>query len=123
MATKLPLCMLLTSLFLPAFAHAQATAPASQTLQATVTQLVGTAQARKSENDPWQQVKVGMTLPEGAEIRSNFHTKVVCHIPPDQDIIVDRGSYAKILIAQRAGNEVQTKIGMPYGRTQYQVEQ
>ncbi len=100
------------------------TAPATQGIQqATVRQVVGLAQARKSENDPWQAVKVGQVYDEGAEFRTGIRSQVVFSVPPDQTIILDRLGVVKLLIAKRAGNEVRTSLGMPYGRTEYQVEE
>src|SRR3989442_14376586 len=122
MSTKITLRALALTLLITTFAHAQATAPAAQTLQATVTQLVGTAQLRKPENDPWQAVKVGTIVEEGAEIRTNIRSRVVFHLPPDQDIVVARATLVKLLLAKRTATEVQTSLGMPYGRTQYLVE-
>ena len=100
------------------------TAPANTGVQqATVRQVVGLAQARKSENDPWQAVKVGQVYDEGAEFRTGIRSQVVFSVPPDQTIILDRLGVVKLLIAKRAGNEVRTSLGMPYGRTEYQVEE
>src|SRR5882762_440974 len=123
MPTKVPLWILCLGIIPTVWAHAQATAPATQTLQATITQLVGNAQTRKSENDPWETAKVGMKLNEGAEIRTNIRSRVVFHIPPDQDIVLARLGTVKLLLARGNANEVQTKLGMPYGRTQYLVEE
>ncbi|HEV8606318.1 MAG TPA: hypothetical protein VGQ99_13175 [Tepidisphaeraceae bacterium] len=104
-------------------AQALATAPVTRAQQATVREVVGNVRARKSENDPWQAVKVGELFDEGAEFRTGIRSRVVFQIPPDQTIILDRLGVVKLLIAKRAGNEVQTSLGMPYGRTEYQVEQ
>src|SRR5437016_6231751 len=123
MPTKIPLSTIALILSVSTLTYAQATAPTSQTLQATITQVVGNAQVRKSENDPWETAKVGMKLNEGAEIRTIVRSRVIYHIPPDQDILLDRGGYQKLLLARGNANEVQTKIGMPYGRTQYLVEE
>jgi hypothetical protein len=100
-----------------------ATAPAVTTQQATVRQVVGIVRARKSENDPWQPVKVGDAFEEGVEFRTAPRSRVVFTVPPDQTIILDRLGVVKLLIAKRAGNEVRTSLGMPYGRTEYQVEE
>jgi len=100
-----------------------ATVPVVTAQQATVREVVGIAQARKSENDPWQIVKVGQVFDEGAEFRTGIRSRVVFQIPPDQTIILDRLGVVKLLIAKRAANEVRTSLGMPYGRTEYQVEE
>jgi hypothetical protein len=100
-----------------------ATAPTVTAQQATVREVVGLAQARKSENDPWQAVKVGQVFDEGAEFRTGIRSRVVFQVPPDQTIILDRLGVVKLLIAKRAANEVRTSLGMPYGRTEYQVEE
>lgn len=103
--------------------HAQATAPTAQTLQATIRQVVGNVRARTSENDPWKPVQVGQVVNEGTEFITGPKSRVVFFVPPDQTIILDRLGTVKLLIARQAGDEVQTKLGMPYGRTEYQVEQ
>jgi hypothetical protein len=100
-----------------------ATTAPSGAQQATVRQVVGIAQARKSENDAWQAVKVGQVYDEGAEFRTGIRSRVVFSVPPDQTIILDRLGVVKLLIAKREGNEVRTSLGMPYGRTEYQVEE
>ncbi len=91
--------------------------------QATVRQVIGIAQVRKSETEAWQAVKVGQVYEEGAEFRTGIRSRVVFSVPPDQTIILDRLGVVKLLIAKREGNEVRTSLGMPYGRTEYQVEE
>jgi len=138
MVTKITLVALLTLLGLATLAQARilaysteaefqlqnaATAPTVRAQQATVREVVGIAQARKSENEPWQAVKVGQVFDEGAEFRTGIRSRVVFQVPPDQTIILDRLGTVKLLIANRQGNEVRTSLGMPYGRTEYQVEE
>src|SRR5438552_4704388 len=123
MPTKTPLSAIVLILSVTTLTYAQATAPSAQPLQATITEVTGSAHARKSENDPWETAKVGMKLNEGAEIRTNIRSRVVYHIPPDQNIVIARVTITKLLLARGDGNEVQTKLGMPYGRTQYLVEE
>src|SRR5215208_3356789 len=106
-----------------AFDAQLATTAPSGVQQATVRQVIGIAQARKSEDQPWQTVKVGQIYDEGAEFRTGIRSRVVFSVPPDQTIILDRLGVVKLLIAKRAGNEVRTSLGMPYGRTEYQVEE
>jgi hypothetical protein len=138
MSTKITLSSMTLLLITAGFAHARtisyaaeaefqlqalATAPVTRTQQATVVQVVGIARARKTENDPWQTVQVGQVFDEGVEFRTATRSRVVFQVPPDQTIILDRLGVVKLLIAKRAGNEVQTSLGMPYGRTEYQVEE
>jgi len=138
MVTKITLVALLTLLGMATLAQARilaystdaefqlqnaATAPTVRAQQATVREVVGIAQARKSENEPWQAVKVGQVFDEGAEFRTGIRSRVVFQVPPDQTIILDRLGTVKLLIANRQGNEVRTSLGMPYGRTEYQVEE
>jgi hypothetical protein len=106
-----------------AFDAQLATTAPSGVQQATVRQVIGIAQARKSEDQPWQTVKVGQIYDEGAEFRTGIRSRVVFSVPPDQTIILDRLGVVKLLIAKREGNEVRTSLGMPYGRTEYQVEE
>src|SRR3989440_12762316 len=100
-----------------------ATAPTVTAQQATVPQVVGIVRARKSENDAWQPVKVGDVFEEGVEFRTAPRSRVGFTVPPDQTIILDRLGVVKLLIAKRTGNGVRTSLGMPYGRTEYQVEE
>jgi hypothetical protein len=120
---KITTASLLLAFVASTLAHAQATAPTAQTLQATVREVVGIVRARNSENDPWQEVKVGQVYKEGVEFHTGIRSRVVFSIPPDQSILLDRLGVVKLLIARGAGNEVRTSLGMPYGRTEYQVEQ
>jgi len=120
---KITLASLILVLLASTLVDAQATAPTTQTLQATVVQVTGTVAARRSENDPWQEVKVGQVFDEGVEFRTGVHSQVVFQVPPDQTIILDRLGSAKLLIAKRQADEVRTSIGMRYGRTRYRVEQ
>jgi hypothetical protein len=103
--------------------NAATTPPATSALKATVREVVGIAQARKSETEAWQSVKVGQVYEEGVEFRTGIRSRVVFQVPPDQTIILDRLGVVKLLIARGGGNEVRTSLGMPYGRTEYQVEE
>ena len=138
MVTKTPIWMILALLATASLVEARklaydveaefqavnaATAPTVTAQQATVRQVVGIVRARKSENDAWQPVKVGDVFEEGVEFRTAPRSRVVFTVPPDQTIILDRLGVVKLLIAKRTGNEVRTSLGMPYGRTEYQVEE
>jgi len=77
----------------------------------------------KTENDPWQRIQVGQVVDEGAEFRTGPFSRVIFQVPPDQTIILDRLGVVKLLIAKRTTTGVETNLGMPYGRTEYQVEE
>jgi hypothetical protein len=137
MVTKITLWAVLGILATSAAVHARSLAYKTETefdaqivttapsgvQHATVRQVIGLAQARKSDDQPWQAVKVGEVYDEGAEFRTGIRSRVVFSVPPDQTIILDRLGVVKLLIAKREGNEVRTSLGMPYGRTEYQVEE
>jgi hypothetical protein len=97
--------------------------PASRDLQVTITGVRGQVQVRTDDDQPWQTAQAGMTLGPGAEFRTGPRSGVQFHIEPDQTITLDRLGRMKVLTAiEQAGGKVQTDLGMPYGRTRYQIE-
>ena len=100
-----------------------ATAPASQPATVTVMQIVGTVEARQTENDKWARAQVGQVFAEGVEFRTGIRSQVLLRIPPDQEIRIDRLTTLRVLRATQSGNAAQTDLGMRYGRTQYDVEE
>jgi hypothetical protein len=89
----------------------------------TVTGVVGNAQVREGSDKPWQKAVVGMAVTEGAEFRTGPRSAVRVLIPPDQTITLDRLGVVKLMQAMKDGNVVKTKVGMPYGRTRYDIEE
>lgn len=112
---------------LPAGIAPAATAPAatqqvSGSLQATVVDVSGNVQVRAGDDKPWQPVKVGMVVDEGAEFRTGPRSSVRCTIPPDQSFTLDRLGTVKVAQALRKGDRLKTELMMKYGRTNYSVE-
>ena len=122
--------VLASLLLIPHTAPAQdaaATTNASTTtaapLQITVTGVEGIVQVRDASDKPWQKATVGMNVTEGAEFRTGPRSAVRVLIPPDQTITLDRLGVVKLMQAIQQGNVVKTKVGMPYGRTRYDIEE
>ena len=91
-------------------------------LQATVTGVEGMVQVRESSDKPWQRATVGMTVGEGAEFRTGPRSAVRVLIPPDQTITLDRLGVIKLMQVLQEGNTIKTRVGMPFGRTRYDIE-
>ena len=99
-------------------------APAEQgAMKVTITGVEGMVQVRDSGDKPWVKAIAGMVVTEGAEFRTGPKSAVRCLIPPDQTITLDRLGTIKLMQAIRDGNVVKTKVGMPYGRTRYDIEE
>jgi hypothetical protein len=107
----------------PAATAAPAPAAAEPVLlTATVQEVTGIAQVRLTPDSPWQKATVGMTLPEGAEIRTGPKSSIRCLIGTDQAFVLDRLGTIKITEAIQQENKVRTELSMKYGRTQYAIE-
>jgi hypothetical protein len=92
-------------------------------MQISVTGVEGLVQVRDAADKPWQKAVVGMTVTEGAEFRTGPRSAVRVLIPPDQTITLDRLGVVKLMQAIQQGSTVKTKVGMPYGRTRYDIEE
>ncbi|MDB5292926.1 MAG: hypothetical protein JWL69_4167 [Phycisphaerales bacterium] len=107
----------------PASAPASAPVVAGvQQMKIIVAEVKGLVQVRTAEDAPWQAAKAGMELDQGAEFRTGPRSSVVCQIPPDQTMVLDRLGTVKIAEAIRTGNKVKTDMIMKYGRTRYDIE-
>jgi hypothetical protein len=100
-----------------------ATTTQAAPMQISVTGVEGLVQVREASDKPWQKAMVGMTVTEGAEFRTGPRSAVRVLIPPDQTITLDRLGVVKLMQAIQQGNTVKTKVGMPYGRTRYDIEE
>src|SRR4051812_5626131 len=98
-------------------------AAASQPMQMSITGVEGMVQVRETSDKPWQKAAVGMVVTEGAEFRTGPKSAVRLLIPPDQTITLDRLGVVKLMQAIKQGNVVKTRVGMPYGRTRYDIEE
>ena len=108
---------------MPFIAGAQ-TQPAAgvEVLEATITGVEGLVQVRANENEPWVKAEVGMKLNELAEFRTGPKSAVRFVIPPDQTITLDRLGTLKLLQAVNDNGKLQTRLGMKYGRTRFDIE-
>jgi hypothetical protein len=88
----------------------------------TITKTQGIVRVRESEDAPWQTVKVGMELTEGAEFETGPKSSVVFVIPPDETVALDRLGRLKLLRSNIVDGKVVTDLGMKYGRTRYEIE-
>lgn len=91
-------------------------------LHATITGVEGRVQVRSGDDAKWQKAQVGMVVDQGAEFRTGPASAVRVQIPPGQTVTLDRLGTFKLLTALQEGNLVTTRVGMPYGRTRYDVE-
>ena len=108
-----------------ALAFQLTTAPSTRpvvAIQATIDGVEGMVQVREGSDKPWQKATVGMVVSEGAEFRTGPRSSVRLVIPSDQTITLDRFGTIKLMQAMQDGNVVKTKVGMPYGRTRYDIE-
>jgi len=103
--------------------RAESTTTQQGVLTITVTGVEGLVQVRDSADKPWQKATVGMNVTEGAEFRTGPKSAVRVLIPPDQTITLDRLGVCKLMQAIQQGSTVKTKVGMPYGRTRYDIEE
>ncbi|HEY7119280.1 MAG TPA: hypothetical protein VH475_22005 [Tepidisphaeraceae bacterium] len=92
-------------------------------LPITVTGVEGNVQVRDGADKPWRHAAVGMTVTEGAEFRTGPHSAVRVLIPPDQTITLDRLGVIKLMQVLRQGDTIKTRVGMPFGRTRYDIEE
>ncbi len=105
-------------------APAPSTGPAAavEQMKIIIAEVKGLVQVRVDENAAWQAAKVGMELDAGAEFRTGPRSSVLCQIPPDQTLILDRLGTVKIAEAIKSGNKIKTDMIMKYGRTSYDIE-
>lgn len=101
---------------------APSTAQAVKHLQATITAVEGIVQVRADDSHAWEMARIGMVLSEDAELRTGIRSAVRFVIPPDHTITVDRLGSVKLLQAIVDKGIMKTEIGMPYGRTEYDVQ-
>lgn len=104
-------------------APASTQTPRPAPIAITITGVEGMVQVRENSDSPWRAAKPGMIVGEGAEFRTGPRSAVRCAIPPDQTITLDRLGTVKILQAMRDKGIVKTNVGMPYGRTRYDIEE
>ncbi len=104
-----------------------ATAPAAggeaaEAMTVIINEVKGLVQVRGSAGEPWKKAAPGMEVTAGAEFRTGPKSSVVCTIPPDQTIVLDRLGTVKIAEAMQTGTKVKTDLVMKYGRTDYAIE-
>jgi hypothetical protein len=91
-------------------------------LRVIVEEVKGLVQVREGAAQPWKRASVGMELGEGAEFRTGPRSAVVCTIPPDQTIVLDRLGTVTVAEAVRRGGTTRTDLIMKYGRAEYEIE-
>jgi len=101
--------------------RAQTSQPAPLTV--SITGVEGLVQVRESDDQPWRKAAVGMVVGQGAEFRTGPRSAVRCFIPPDQTITLDRLGVIKLMTVLRERGVTTTRVGMPYGRTRYDIEE
>lgn len=113
----------------PPASQPAATAPAGEEgavegerLRVIVQEVKGLVQVRQSPDQPWTKAAAKMELGEGAEFRTGPRSAVICTIPPDQTIVLDRLGTVTVAEAVRRGGTTRTDLIMKYGRAEYEIE-
>lgn len=88
---------------------------------ATITSVKGTVQVRGKDGAPWEPVKVGMKLDQGAEIRTGLRSSVQFVVGKDEFITLDRLGTVTVLQAIESRGKAKTDIGLKYGRARYDI--
>lgn len=99
-----------------------ADAPDGERLRVIVQEVKGLVQVRQSPDQPWTKAAARMELGEGAEFRTGPRSAVVCTIPPDQTIVLDRLGTVTVAEAVRRGGTTRTDLIMKYGRAEYEIQ-
>jgi hypothetical protein len=81
-----------------------------------------TAEARKTENDPWARARVGLVLHENAEFRTGPKSAIRFIIPPDQTYALDSQGTTKVLQAVANGPKVKTDVASAHGRVRTDID-
>jgi hypothetical protein len=107
---------------------AQGTAPStapqlpSGPLTITITGVEGMVQVRNGADQPWQKAAIGGQFAEGVEFRTGPKSAVRFNVGTDQVFTLDRFGTVKVLRATLVEGKVVTDVGMPYGRTRYDID-
>jgi hypothetical protein len=88
---------------------------------AVVKAIKGTVETRPAKDQPWTPVKVGMSLAEGADIRTGF--RAGCRLDMTDSLVqVDPLTVVRIGQLRKDGSKVRTRLYMKQGSTQAVVE-
>jgi len=90
-------------------------------LVARVKKVVGTVETRPGPKKPWAPVKVGMTLVQGADLRTGFRAMCVLDMV-DSLVQVDPLTVVRIGQLTREGGTVRTRLILKQGNTAAIVE-
>jgi len=90
-------------------------------LVAVVRAVIGTVETRPAKDQPWVPVTVGMTLAEGADIRTGFRARCILDMT-DSLVQVDPLTVIRIGELRQEGQTVRTRLYMKHGNTQAVVE-
>lgn len=92
-------------------------------LKGVIAKVEGRASMKLTADGPWEPAKQGVEVAEGAEFRTGFPGRISVLLPPDQEIVVHRGSQVRLLLAEGRAGVVRTEIGLPQGKAEYKVEE
>jgi len=98
-----------------------ATKAGKATLVAVVKAVKGTVETRSAKDKPWTPVKAGMTLAEGADIRTGFRARCVLDMS-DSLVQIDPLTVMRIGQLRTEGKKVRTRLYMKHGNAQAVVE-
>ena len=98
-----------------------ADAPAPDTVVATVKVLEGTVEWRPDPQAPWQAVKVGQELSQGADIRTGFRARCILDMGGSL-VQLEAMTVMRVAELKRQEDKVRTRLYLKQGRTQSIVE-
>ena len=98
-----------------------ATKAGKAALVTVVKAVKGTVETRSAKGKPWTPVKAGMTLAEGADIRTGFRARCVLDMS-DSLVQIDPLTVMRIGELRKEGKKVRTRLYMKHGNAQAVVE-
>ena len=98
-----------------------ATKAGKAALVTVVKAVKGTVETRSAKGKPWTPVKAGMTLAEGADIRTGFRARCVLDMT-DSLVQIDPLTVMRIGELRKEGKKVRTRLYMKHGNAQAVVE-
>ena len=121
LAAAIAACLLAPGRLLAADAGPATTMSSTQTVEATVSAVVGLVMVRDAEGTPWRKARVGMIVPVGGEVRTGPKSSITFSLP-HQTLTLDRLGTIKLLEAIVGADTLKTDVGLQYGRVRYSVE-
>ena len=121
LAAAIAACLLGPGRLFAADAGTATTTASAQTVEATVSAVIGLVMVRDAEAAPWRKAQVGMIVPVGGEVRTGPKSSITFSLP-HQTLTLDRLGTIKLLEAIVGADTLKTDVGLQYGRVRYSVE-